>query len=240
MPARRASAGRWFVAAIAAGACTLATAKGHLQARPTMVELAPQAAAGRLMLANSGDAPVAAQVRVFAWEQVDGEDRLTPAKDVVLSPPIARIAPGGEQVVRLVRTGPAASGRDRTYRIVVDELPGDPTSPSTAISVRLQYVLPLFVRAAGAAPPALACRLAAANLVCRNAGGQPAQLGKSGLVDGAGHALALSAGLFGYVLPGSERRWAVDATRVAALDGGLHLDTQLNGQGARLDVARTP
>jgi fimbrial chaperone protein len=236
----RASTARWPLAVLAVLACTTAAAKGHLQARPTLVELAPQAAAGRLILANSGDAPVAAQVRVFSWDQVDGDDRLTPATDVVLSPPIASIPAGAEQVVRLVRTGPPATGHDRTYRLVVDELPGNPAAPNTAVSVRLQYVLPLFVRADGAAPPALACRVLAATLRCVNSGGQPAQLGRSQLVDGGGHALPLSAGLFGYVLPGRERRWALEASRLASLDGPLRLETQLNGQSVRVDLARTP
>lgn len=233
-------AGRWLVAALAATTCSAVASKGHLQARPTMIELAPQAGAGRLTLANSGDAPVAAQVRVFVWEQVDGEDRLTPAKDVVLSPPIARIAPGGEQVVRLVRTGPPATGRDRTYRVVVDELPGDPVSPSTAVSVRLQYILPLFVRAADATVAAVTCRLTAAILSCLNSGGQAAQLGKSQLIDGAGHTIPLSAGLFGYVLPHYERRWALDPAKLKSLGATLRLETQLNGQTAHVDVARTP
>ncbi|HRP87670.1 MAG TPA: fimbria/pilus periplasmic chaperone, partial [Gammaproteobacteria bacterium] len=82
-----------------------AFARGQLQARPTLVELAPGNQAGRLVLANTGDAPVAAQVRVFAWSQVDGEDRLADTNEIAISPAIVRIPPGGEQVVRVVRLG---------------------------------------------------------------------------------------------------------------------------------------
>jgi fimbrial chaperone protein len=231
---------RFAFALLAAVHCTTAAAKGHLQAGPTLVEISPQAGASRLTLANSGDAALGAQVRVFAWSQVDGEDRLAPATDVAISPPIARIAPGGEQVVRVVRTGVAPTGRDRTYRLVVDELPGDDTSTSTAVSVRLQYVLPLFLRAAGAAAPALDCRVAVATLSCINRGGQAAQLGRSALADAAGHSAVLSKGLFGYVLPASERRWNLEAGTLDQLGGALHLETQLNGQASRVDVARSP
>jgi fimbrial chaperone protein len=228
----------WCVVASAclAGA---AAAKGHLQARPTLVELMPQAAATRMTLANTGDAPVGAQVRVFAWSQDGGQDTLVPATDVVVSPPITRVPAGGEQVVRIVRTGAPAAGRDRTYRLVVDELPGSRES-TTAVAVRMQYVIPLFLRAADATAPAVKCTLAALELTCTNTGGQAAQLGRTRLVDAAGHASALSAGLFGYVLPGAQRRWSLARAAVPAGASALHLDTQLNGQPATLPVGRAP
>ena len=225
---------------VAAAIPATAAAKGQLQARPTLVEIAPQAGASRFILANTGDAPVAAQVRVFAWSQVDGEDRLTPSQDVVLSPPIARVEAGSEQVVRLVRTGPAATAVDRTYRLVVNELPADKADPTTAVSVRMQYVIPLFVRAGDAAPPSMHCRIAAVVLSCRNAGGQAAQLGRSQLVDAGGHVVALSAGLYGYVLPHNERRWNLDQVALARLAGPVQLATQLNGQPERVVVDRSP
>jgi fimbrial chaperone protein len=97
-----------------------ASAKGHLQARPTMLELAPGAAAGRMTLANTGDEPVPAQVRVFAWIQKDGEDVLVPTTDIVLSPPIVTVPAGAEQLVRIVRQGRPPARSDQAYRIVVD------------------------------------------------------------------------------------------------------------------------
>jgi fimbrial chaperone protein len=215
-----------------------AAAKGHLQARPTLVELLPQASATRMTLANTGDAVVGAQVRVFEWSQQDGDDRLVPATDMVVSPPIARVPAGGEQVVRVVRTGPAAAGKDRTYRLVVDELPGS-REATTAVAVRMQYVIPLFVRAADASAPSVTCRLAGVDLACTNTGGQAAQLGRTRLVSADGHATALSAGLFGYVLPGAQRLWKLAAGAPPA-GAALHLDTQLNGQPATLPVTRAP
>jgi fimbrial chaperone protein len=224
------------VSAVLAGT---ASAKGHLQARPTLVDLPAQASATRMTLANTGDAPVGAQVRVFAWSQEGGEDRLVPATDVVVSPPIARVPSGGEQVVRVVRTGAPAAGRDRTYRLVVDELPGSRES-ATAVAVRMQYVLPLFLRAADATAPAVTCRVASLELTCTNTGGQAAQLGRTRLVDADGHAAALSSGLFGYVLPGAQRRWTLPRAAVPTGSAALHLDTQLNGQPATLPVQRAP
>lgn len=221
-------------------AASPASAKGQLQTRPTLVEMPPSSAATRFILANSGDAPVAAQISVFAWTQKGGEDQLLATHDVVVSPPIAQVAPGSEQVVRIIRQGTAVSVDDRAYRLVVEELPSSKRDPTTAISVRLRYVIPLFLRAAGASAPSVSCRLSANVLTCLNKGGQPAQLGKSTLSDGNGHSLPLSEGLFGYVLPLGERRWIVSDVRINSFSNNLRLDSQINGQPVTLPVTRSP
>lgn len=215
-------------------------ARGQLQAAPTLVELAPGAGAGRLTLANTGDTPVAAQVRVFAWKQADGEDRLGATQEVAISPAIVRIAPGASQVVRVVREGAAPELSDATYRVVVDELPSPDEPPQVGVQIRLRFVVPVYVRATKAPPPALRCRLESVRLSCGNSGGQAAQFGASRLIDARGQAVPLTRGLFGYVLPGSERRWSLDAASLAKLDGGLQLETRLNGQPATVPVGRAP
>ena len=225
-------------------AASAVSAKGQLQARATLIELGVDSAAGRLTLANTGDAPVAAQVRVFAWSQENGEDRLAPTNAIVLSPPIVRIAPGAEQVVRIVREGPAPSGRDQTYRIVVDELPDKSKPNANAVSFRMRYVLPMYVRDAVAKLPTLACRIEhqvpTPALSCNNSGGRAAQLGATRMLDAAGHKYELTPGLFGYVLPASVRRWPLDPASLAKLGPTLRLETMLNGEALTIPIATTP
>ncbi|MFN3630089.1 MAG: SNF2-related protein, partial [Casimicrobiaceae bacterium] len=68
-------------------------------------------------LQNLGERPVYGQVRVFAWDQRNGEDVLTPTDELVASPPIIEVGAKGSQTIRLVRKGGAAgSGAERTYR----------------------------------------------------------------------------------------------------------------------------
>jgi fimbrial chaperone protein len=223
---------------------TAASAKGELQVRGTLIELGVDAAAGRLTLANTGDAPVTAQVRVFAWSQQGGQDRLAPTSDIVLSPPIVRIPVNSEQVVRLVRQGPAPAGRDQTFRVVVDELPDKSRPNADTIAFRMRYVLPLFVRDAVAKPPVVSCRIEREGpnpaMTCANSGGRAAQLGMTSLHGGAGEKYELSPGLFGYVLPASSRRWPLDAKRLARLGSNLTLECRLNGQLVPLPLASTP
>ena len=227
-------------AALAALVPASSWARGQLQAAPTLVEIAPGATAGRLTLSNTGDTAIAAQVRVYAWSQADGEDRLSPTQAVVVSPAIVQIAAGTSQVVRVVREGAQPAGRDGTYRIVVDELPSPADAGQTGIQIRLRFVVPVYSRAAKTSAPALRCRLNAAQLACGNSGGQSAQLGATKLVDAGGHAVALTGGLFGYVLPGSERRWPLAAASLTKLTGELRLETRVNGQPLSVPVSRAP
>ncbi|MFP7723249.1 fimbrial biogenesis chaperone [Lysobacter sp. A3-1-A15] len=234
LPRRLAAAA--FALALVAG---VASARGQLQTRQTGVDLDAGDRAGRLVLANTGDAPVAAQVRVYAWSQVDGQDVLEPTDAMVASPPIMEIAAGGEQLVRLVRPTAAPVEREQSYRIVVDELPGQGESEAgSAIKVRMRYVLPAFVRAPDPAPAALECRIEPRAMVCRNTGGRAAQLGRSHLLAAGGRRVELSPGLLGYVLAGNTRRFELDAPVMAAAGSATQLEVLLDGQPASLPLAR--
>ncbi|HRP87669.1 MAG TPA: molecular chaperone, partial [Gammaproteobacteria bacterium] len=131
-------------------------------------------------------------------------------------------------------------GRDLSFRLVVDELPAPDSEQGSGIELRLRYLVPLFARARDAAEPELACTLEATTLACRNTGGRPAQLGATRIVDDGGHSVALSEGLFGYLLPGTGRTWDVDRSRVSGLRAGLKLEAQINGQPGTVPVQRQP
>jgi fimbrial chaperone protein len=222
------NARRFASAALLVAAAPAVMAGGHLQVGSTRVELAAGARATRLVLRNSGDAPIGAQVRVYAWSQPEGEDRLDETGAVVLSPPLVRIAPGQDQVVRVVRQGPAPDSRDATYRIVAEEVPLTPQDAKVAVGFRMRFVLPLFDRAADAKPAQLNCRISASALSCLNTGGRPIKLGATELVDAAGHRVELTNGLFGYVLPQSTRLWTLSAERLKTLGRGLRLQTKID------------
>ena len=211
-------------------------ARGQLQTRQTGVDMPAGARAGRLVLANSGDAPVAAQIRVYVWTQENGEDHLEPADDLMVSPAIVEIPAAGEQLIRLVRPDATAPARERAYRVVVDELPGDTNTAENAVAVRMRFLIPAFIRAADPAPTDLQCRIATNTLVCENRGGRAAQLGATDLLDAAGKTLQVTPGLLGYVLAGSSRSWPLPVQRLAALGPPRTLELLLNGQSARIPL----
>ncbi|MCX2780707.1 fimbrial biogenesis chaperone [Microbulbifer thermotolerans] len=221
--------------------CNFAHAKGQLQAGPILLQIGAGQKASRLRLSNTGDERLVAQVRVFAWSQENGEDQLTASDAVVASPPIVELMPGMEQIVRLVRLGESPSGADQSFRLVVDELPLNGGAAPNQVSVRMRYVLPLFVRAQDAPEAKISCAVRdnAVVLECINSGGRAAQLGASFLIDSSGWEVQLSAGLLGYVLPGSRKVWALPENSGVSSANNMRevrLETILNGQPTQLSL----
>ena len=75
--------------------------------------------AGALWLENRGTAPAILQVRVFAWRQGDYQEQFQAQREIIGSPPVANIAPGQKQLIRLTRTGPSPAGQEQAYRCLL-------------------------------------------------------------------------------------------------------------------------
>jgi fimbrial chaperone protein len=100
---------------------------------------------------------VLVQAEMMLWEQVDGEDRLTPTRDLLVSPAVFTLPPNGSQLVRVaLRHVPADVTRELAYRLILQEVP-QPANPDAAgLRVTLRLSVPVFVATAGATGPDLA------------------------------------------------------------------------------------
>ncbi|MDO9367028.1 MAG: molecular chaperone [Sphingopyxis sp.] len=196
--------------------------------------------AAALWLENPGKTPVTLQVRVYAWAQRDGRDAYAPQDEILGTPPIVSIQPGERQLIRLTRTTPPPAVAEKSYRVIVDEIPVStgPAAPGAAVSFRMRYSLPLFSYAQAAGhkgktkiePPApvLGWRIGSDGegrfLEIQNEGAGHARLTDVGFIAGATRS-TVAEGLFGYVLPGATMRWplpagiATEGDLVAAING---------------------
>lgn len=94
-----------------------------LRVSPVLVDLSAPTAASSVRISNDAKRPISVQVRIFKWSQSNGVDTYTPATDVAVSPPISQLKPGGENMVRVVRTSKRPVKAEESYRLIVDELP---------------------------------------------------------------------------------------------------------------------
>lgn len=200
-------------------AAVLGIATAHaagLQVAPTRVTLAGRQAA--LWLTDTGSAPTHAQVRVYRWQQVNGKDVLTPAGDVVASPPMALVQPGAKQLIRIIYTG-APVTKEQAYRVAVDELPiATPDSPG--LRFLIHYSVPAFVEPPGAKPaPALAWSDSGGALEVTNTGTDAAQVAMV-CVNGK----LVAKGAMRWVLAGSATTW-----RELRVVGNSTITAQVNG-----------
>lgn len=209
-----------ILAPVPAGAQTV---PGAVLIWPVNPVIEAERQAGALWLENPGKTPVTLQIRIYAWAQADGKNVYAEQTAVVGTPPIATIAPGEKQLVRLTRTTPPPAAYEAPYRIVIDEIPIDTpgsSSSGAAVAFRMRYSLPLFVlgtnapkknAAALALIPSLGWRIVGAGsdrqLEIRNDSPVHARLTDASLGD-----TPLATGLLGYVLPGQTMRWPIAAS----------------------------
>ena len=165
-----------------------------LDVAPTTLELKP-GAAGLFFITNHGARPVTVQIEAADWRQENGRDITAPSQELLASPPLAHIAPGARQSVRVMAR---PSGNDeRAYRLLVSELP-DSDAGGEGVHVLLQFSVPVFVRHDPRGVPQLSWSSARGRLIAANTGAQTVKL-DSVIIDDARRP-----GLV-YLLPGASR-----------------------------------
>jgi fimbrial chaperone protein len=139
------AAGKALAAIFALHLAGLAAGAQSLSVVPVNIFFSPGQKATSLTVTNQGKSETAIQIRAFAWNQKDGEDHLTASSEVVASPPLATMAPGATQVVRLIlRQSP--QGQEATYRILVDQIP--PPAEPGVVHIVLRMSIPIFAQPA--------------------------------------------------------------------------------------------
>jgi fimbrial chaperone protein len=224
---------RSVVLAVSLLAATMAASAGSLSISPIRVDIAPGQRSVTLIVRNDGDQTTLVQTQLAAWSQADNEDRLEPTTDLLASPPIFELVPGGVQIVRLALRRPADADRERSYRIVVSEVPGPPQPGFTGATFALKLSLPVFVDAATskAAPQLVWTGAVDADgslvLAATNTGAKHVQVRAVDVLHDGPGVDARHAGLW-YVLPGQRRIVTVAPLpgRAIALDRvRIHADT---------------
>jgi fimbrial chaperone protein len=187
---------------------------GTFSISPVGAELSAAAQTEAFTLRNQEDAPVVVQAEMFAWEQSGGEDRLTPTRDVLVSPAVFTIPGNGSQLVRVALRRPVDGQRELSYRLLLTEVPQKTESTVTGLNMALRLSLPVFV-----APQALtAARLewtvapgdAGIPLTARNTGNAHARVLSFSVTPAGATAPVMQQNVATYVLPGQARTWTLD------------------------------
>ena len=167
-----------------------------------------------ITVVNEGDEEIVMQADLYSWHQKPGgDDDLVLTEDMILSPPILKLAPKSRQIVRLARLGPAPASDQLTYRMIVREIPeAKPVSKELRLQIALAFSLPVFITPSGAKRQ-LSCsveRVApdTANAICENTGKAYAQPVAFSLVAENGAQVALR-DTGGYILPNIKRGFAM-------------------------------
>jgi len=183
-----------------------------LSVLPVNVLLSPGQKATSLTVTNNGESETAIQIRAYSWSQPDGNDQLTASDEVVASPPLATMAPGASQVVRLIlRQSP--EGREATYRILLDQIP--PPAQPGVVNIVLRMSIPIFaqpaIRSFADVQFHLERNAGQIYLVGFNAGNLHESIRDIVLTTSDGRKLKPESNASPYILAGVTRRWHIAA-----------------------------
>lgn len=233
--------------------CASAFAANSLLVWPIYQVIESDENSSALWLENKGGKPVALQIRIMAWKQIDFKDRYAEQKEVIATPPFTTLEPGKRHMIRLIRTTPAPVNSQQSYRLIIDEI-AEPynnaqETPKMGLQFQMRYLLPLFIDGKGIwtqvrpdkkratrdpTLPDLYWKIAHVSgkphLYVRNRGIVSARLSNvfwaSSQTNNVGK-IQINSGFLGYVLPGQAMRWPLPPG-VSPPGSALQLFTQLS------------
>ncbi|WP_430385448.1 fimbrial biogenesis chaperone [Blastomonas fulva] len=227
------------VAIALTGLATTSASAQSLAILPVTIQMEPGQMATLLTVINQGPVETAVQIRAFSWNQADGTDQLVNSDDIMVSPPLATIQPGGTQIVRLVLRKPVV-GREGTYRVLLDQIP--PPAEPGVVRVALRMSLPVFAEPATRVAPELKFHIEHDNgqpyLVATNDGGSHEAIRDVVLEAANGANLKVDSAVSPYVLAGAKRRWPITRTDGSSpIAGAVNLTATTNTTPLKRSVA---
>jgi fimbrial chaperone protein len=117
---------------------------------PVRLDLYQAGVSAELHIRNEDTMPVSMDIVAMFWSQNDlGENQLAETDQILAVPPIFTIKPGGQQIVRVAFLGNPDPEAEQTFRLLITELAPVAGSQDTAVTMRLQVSLPVFVTLPG-------------------------------------------------------------------------------------------
>jgi fimbrial chaperone protein len=130
-------------AAFLLAASGVSFAQASFSVDPLLIELDGQSNSAVLSITNPTAKEIRFEIKAFAWDQTppDGTMLLTPTQEVVIFPPLVAIKPRMTQRVRVGAIA-APGGVEKSYRILVEELP---TGDALPVAIRTRIGIPVFI-----------------------------------------------------------------------------------------------
>jgi len=202
---------------------------GSFGVNPVSLTIPAGTTSTSLVLENRGEGALVVQAELLAWSQKDGKDALADSSDLIVSPPIVKVAPGASQTIRVGLMRAADPERELTYRLFLQEIVPPPAPNQTGVNVALRIGMPIFVLPRGPSSPQLAWDATRVDdqtirLALSNSGNAHARAIDCRLVAEDG-SIVSDTKLAGYVLQRQTRAWEIPATG-HRVGGVLKLDAR--------------
>lgn len=183
---------------------------GIFSVTPVRIYMASSERASAVTVTNDGDDELVMQSDIYDWKQsADGKEILTLSEDMILSPPILKMAPRSSQVLRLIALNALFKDRQQTYRMIIRQIPeAKPSKANMQLQIAYAFSIPIFITPPDASAK-LDCSLVKgapdmAKAVCQNAGTATAHTTSLQISSADGNSMARhDSGA--YILPGAQK-----------------------------------
>lgn len=119
---------------------------------PVIAHLTEQQTISSFTIKNQSPAPTAIELQLFRWEQINGEEKLTPAPELLVTPTIFKVPGNASQIIRVGLRQPVTSSQEKAYRLILKEIPSPPKPGFHGLNVLLRISIPIFVSKTIASP----------------------------------------------------------------------------------------
>lgn len=139
---------RMKIAVLVAAVSYLLPSASSLELAPTMITLERDRPIATLRLANDGATEKTYELTGFSWRQPNGNDQLSKAPALIITPPVTSLAPGEETLVRIgLASGSTYGDGEESYRIRVRDITTASQNAANALRIRMEFLLPVIVPA---------------------------------------------------------------------------------------------
>lgn len=234
-----------FILAIFLSVMLQATASaGAFQIAPVRLTLTPQQHTSILTIRNDSKEASVMQLELVSWSQDKGEDRYTPTREILATPPIFTIPAGGKQIVRVGLRRKPDLQHELAYRIFITEVPAASTTAGE-VKIALRFGIPVFVAPnAKAANASLQWRAALIKpqqlrVEAINRGNMHVQIAAFTLKAADGKLVAKHEGM-SYLLAKQSRQWQLAAPHLPAQASTLQLLARTDANDIKAEVLVEP
>lgn len=215
---------------------------GSIAVNPIRVSLSAKQSTGALVVRNSGAEPTVVQLQIISWSQQDGKDVYVPTKDLLATPPIFTVPPGGTQTVRVGLRQRIDTPSEGSYRLILQEVPPPPKPEFRGLQVALRLSVPVFIAPATAPSSTLAWNAALTSqgdlkIAAANTGNTHVQVLKFKLAAGGAELSPSTPAEAAYVLPGQRREWTLRFKSAPASGDSLRVTAQTDAGDMQADIA---
>ena len=208
---------------------------GSFSVNPVRVDLSAKQPVASVTVRNDGAEPTVVQLELMGWGQADNNDVYDSTSELLATPPLFTVPPGGSRVVRIGLRRRPDPLHELTYRLYLQEVPPPMDADFRGMRTTLRVGVPVFVAAISQTVPDLKWTTVAEpdgkiKLGLTNSGSEHIKIADLELTADSGgpHSSGVQR-VATYVLPGQKREWLLQMDGPVAPGSKVRIKAHTDG-----------